>query len=254
MKLVSPGMAAKEEFAPNKTFLYRQAKKSILKDFYVKTDDGKVLIDIESEAWIKFLENRKINHLAGTQPGGDSKKTKTSPEAKAKINNKTVTRKSVAPEEDISKEGFNSALSLYGSDDTKKTQKQLEEELAKARLIEKKRDIDFKARSTEAKVKKEELSVIKMQKDIDSKNIDIMVKSKTLIEFDVAEFYFFAYMDSTSSALLNLVKKLGPKIENLCMQRKYVDLKKLLQTEIENTIQENKLLQCKAIEEFKDGD
>lgn len=238
MILKTQGAASHLENAPSKPYLCRISKTAKRPGYFIPRD-GKLMVDIEHPEWVEMVNRRADAAQMHTQPG---------------VGLQNLTKEKRTPLKKQARVADKPVRTLANSVKTVRARaastEQLAKELAVAKLKREKRMLELADREAEAKVKKVELQTTAIQKDIDKKILEVECAARNLIQYDFAEFYFFSYLDRSNSALLKMVKKLGPKIENLVLQQKTDKLIKLLQTEIESTISEIKILQIKSIKEL----
>ena len=80
------------------------------------------------------------------------------------------------------------------------------------------------------------LKVKKLEFETERKENDLRKQAGELIEFSLAEYLFFGYMEKANNEILRLVKKLKPIIINLVNEQEPEELLKRLQRELETIL------------------
>lgn len=101
----------------------------------------------------------------------------------------------------------------------------------------------------EEQIYKTELVKFKTEKE----KMAIEKEAGILIEFDLANFLFFSYMEKMNLQMLGLMKRNQARLENLIKERDPKGVEKLVNREIKNILIDIKKQQQKDLDEWKRG-
>jgi len=108
---------------------------------------------------------------------------------------------------------------------------------------------ESKKASLNEQIHKSKLAEYKVEKE----RLAIEKEVGELIDYQLADFLFFGFMDKMANELLRLPKKLEPQIVNLAKEKEYNGIIKLLTREHENVLKDIKTQQLADLKEWRHG-
>ncbi|NCC66405.1 MAG: hypothetical protein EOM15_17350 [Spirochaetia bacterium] len=224
MNLLTMSAASNIPGSPSKPYFSRVSKDDNVRPAYMVYDsvDKKWKIDIDHRAWKESIERRLFEDKTGSMKG------------KCAVQKSHEMRKVEKPVAKKTKANTMPPSWERNLPDETESVDKLELESISARLklpILKAEQLEYKNEQERLKLEREAMN---------------------LIEYQLAEYAFFSFMEKTTSEILRTVKKIKPQIINLCMENEPEKILSLLQSEIELMITRMKDQQKKAIEEWKE--
>lgn len=214
--IITRAEAEKLDHAPTRAYLTKVSKYIPRPGYLVDTEKG-IMVDTEKYEWKELIRKRADKKVRKSQQGG-----------KRKINQPEIKSPEEKPQR-VKEPKPKRIIKTNGSelDD-------LEEESMRAKLMEP----ILKNRSLEHKI---EMNTLELKK-----------AAGELIEFQLADFLFFGYMERINLELLGITRKIAPIIDNLVKEKKTEDILKRFNREIEIILKEIKAEQEKDIKQWQD--
>jgi hypothetical protein len=95
---------------------------------------------------------------------------------------------------------------------------------------------DLLEKANKAKLNQEILKAEQLEYKIEQEKLKLKKDSGELIEYAMADYLFTGFMEKTNFQILTLIKKIEPKIINLCQENEPHELLRLLNRELEAII------------------
>jgi hypothetical protein len=222
MKLLTQNQASKLPYAPSVQAINKKLKAVHVPGFFVK-HNGHAMVDIEHEDWEAMIEKRKDRMLRGAQPGVTLKNRK-------KINTEFKNNMAAEVTPDVPDH-------LPQSKPSAPLKPEYDDILEQAQI----------AKMMEPILKSQEL-----EQKVEMRKLQLKKQASELIEYQLAEFLFFGYLERINMELLGITKKLAPTIDNLVKEKKPDAILKLLDREFEKMLIEAKTAQKEDVRKWKE--
>lgn len=252
MLLVTQNKASEMPYAPSRQYLCKLSKEKNRPEFFV--DDGKkILVNIEHPSWAALLERRrkedpgrivktpKVKTKRETsKPAGTAKakgKSTQSTKGGVKSQDRVITGKKSKLSGAVSIPAFGAANEMNGGNGTGLSSKELNELIRKSTIAQ-----------LEEQVIKNEYNRAKAEQE----KMKMKIAAGELIEFRLAEFLFFGYLEKLNIELLSLTKKIEPIIHNLVQEKDTKGVLKRFDREFENILTEVRKAQAEDVKTWNE--
>lgn len=243
--LITQNEASRYPYAPTRQYLNKLSKDTPLPAFMQidPDDDGKIKIDPQHPAWVELLKEREARMRAeakgekkkrGVQPGTIKPMKKVKPVKVAKAGTrKEQTQKATAAD----KPGTLPAAPSNAPPTNPPTNPDIDDLINQATIAK-----------WEEQILKNEGQRYKNEQQ----KMRLKIAAGELIEFKLAEFLFFGYMEKLNIELLGLCKKIEPMVDNLVKEGKTKDILKLFNRHFGNILGEVKKAQGDDVKEWQE--
>ncbi len=219
MFLITQGKASTLPYSPSRPYLCNLAKTIPRPRFFVD-DAGRVKINVEHPEWIAILKKRGAKN----------------PEKILRVpGKKTLSGEIKKAQEQIGK-------NKSGKNGKGKIPKLGAEEKELAELIKQSNRANL-----EEQILKNDIARYKIEQE----KIKLKKEAGDVIEFDLASFLFFGYMEKVNIDLLGLCKKIEPIIDNLVKEKDTRGILKRLNREFEIILKEVIKAQAEDVEQWE---